>query len=115
MQLKATTTAILLLVLLITTLIVEAQVPTLPDVDTLGPVIICSSGGSGTNVNIASPRNQTYVANPVQLSFTVVAIGMFAQFSHIGYSVNGGTAGIPMADNNLAPAPNPTHRCFANS
>jgi outer membrane protein assembly factor BamB len=68
-----------------------APYPTPPDVPTLGPVIICSSGDSGTDVKIFSHQNQSYSQSQIQLSFSVVAIGMFGQFGNVGYSLDGGT------------------------
>lgn len=68
----------------------QAQAPTPPNVSTLGPVIICSTGNSA-NVKILSPQNnQSYSSNQVQLIFSVQAFGMFGQFGNIGYSLDGG-------------------------
>lgn len=74
----------------LTSLGVEAQAPEPPNVVTLGPPIICSAGDSATNVKILSPQNHSYGKNPIQLDFSVTAIGMFGQFGNVGYSVDGG-------------------------
>ncbi len=84
---------VVVLLLLPILLLAEAygQVPTPPNVSTLGPVIICSAGDSATNVKILSPQdNQNYSSNQVQLNFTVQALGMFGQFGNIGYSLDNG-------------------------
>jgi hypothetical protein len=83
---------ILMLAILSALSITEAQAPTPPSVPTLGPVIICSVGDSATNVKILSPQNhQNFSNNKLQVNFTVQALGMFAQFGNIGYSLDGGT------------------------
>ena len=65
----------------------NAQVPTPPDVPTLGPIIICDQGNY---VNISSPRNQNYPSNPIQLAFTITVSTMLGQFGNVGYSIDGG-------------------------
>jgi len=88
---KALTLAILLCVLLIPTL-AEAQVPTPPDVPTLGPALtIISSGSDHTNVKIISPINQTNYSGELKLTISVEAVGMLGQFGNVGYSIDGGT------------------------
>jgi hypothetical protein len=67
-------------------LVVEAQ-PEPPNVDTLGPVVFFSESG---NVVILSPKSSTNYENPIQLNFTVEALGMFGQFGNVGVSVDGG-------------------------
>lgn len=63
---KALIAAIMLSILL-TPSLAEAQAPTPPNVPTLGPVIICSAGDSGTNVKILSPQNQLFKqSNPTK-------------------------------------------------
>ena len=64
--------------------------PQPPNVATLGPPVICSAGDSGTNVKIFSPQNQSYPNDPIQLVFSVTAIGMLGQFGNVGYSLDGG-------------------------
>jgi hypothetical protein len=73
----------------ITPLLAKAQ-PQPPSVATLGPPVICSAGDAGTNVKIFSPQNQIYSNNPIQLVFSVTAIGMLGQFGNVGYSLDGG-------------------------
>jgi parallel beta-helix repeat protein len=67
-------------------LVVEAQ-PQPPNVDTLGPVVFFSDSG---NVTILSPKNSTNYVNPIQIIFTVEALGMFGQFGNVGVSLDGG-------------------------
>ena len=69
--------------------LVKAQ-PQPPNVATLGPPVICSAGDGGTYVKIFSPQNQVYTNNPIQLRFSVTAIGMLGQFGNVGYSIDGG-------------------------
>jgi hypothetical protein len=68
-------------------LVVEAQAPEPPDVDTLGPVVFSYQSG---NVVILSPRNSTNYAKTIQLIFAVEATGMFGQFGNVGVSLDGG-------------------------
>ena len=81
---------LLILCLVISTLsfplVVEAQ-PQPPNVDTLGPVVFFYQSG---NVIILSPKNSINYVNPIQLNFTVEAIGMFGQFGNVGVSIDGG-------------------------
>ena len=65
----------------------NAQVPTPPDVPTLGPIIICDQGNY---VNIAPPETQNYPNNPIQLTFTITVSTMLGQFGNVGYSIDGG-------------------------
>jgi hypothetical protein len=74
--------------LLLMPLIAQAQSQ---NVETLGPVIICSAGDDGgTNVNIISPQGNMTIQNPVELNFTATIMTMFGQFGHIGYSIDSG-------------------------
>jgi hypothetical protein len=68
-------------------LVVEAQAPEPPDVDTLGPAVFSYESG---NVVILSPRNSSNYANPIQLIFAVEENGMFGQFGNVGVSLDGG-------------------------
>ena len=86
---KALTVAIMLSILLSLSF-AEAQAPTPPNVPTLGPVIICSAGDSGNNIEIVSPVNQSNYSGEIHLIFTTVAVGMFGQFGNVGYSLDGG-------------------------
>ncbi|HLN46463.1 MAG TPA: hypothetical protein VK209_12225 [Candidatus Sulfotelmatobacter sp.] len=88
---------ILIIFLTITTIatqpfisIVAKAQPQPQNVETLGPLIICSAGDSLTNVKISSPQNQSCLNNPIQLNFSVTAVGMFKQFGNIGYSLDSG-------------------------
>jgi hypothetical protein len=87
---KKTLAAAILLCLLAPSL-AEAQVPTPPDVPTLGPPIIVTSGDSGTNVKILSPKTQAEYPKEVQLDISIEAVGMLGQFGNVGYSLDGGT------------------------
>jgi len=69
----------------------KGQVPTPPDVPTLGPPIIVSSGSEYTNVKIISPINQTNHSGEVQLKISIDAVGLLGQFGNVGYSLDGGT------------------------
>jgi hypothetical protein len=85
-------TIILLLSLLLSVSLATAQVPTPPDVPTLGPsLVIISSGSEYTNIKIASPINQTSYADEIKLTITVEAVGLLGQFGNVGYSIDGGT------------------------
>ena len=84
------TLAIAILLCLLSPSLAEAQVPTPPDVPSLGPAIILSSGDSYTNVNL-NLKNQTEYPSDVQLVISIVAVGMFGQFGNVGYSLDGGT------------------------
>ena len=64
----------------------NAQVPTPPDVPTLGPIIICDQGNY---LNVSSPQNRTYPNNPIQLTFTITVSTMLGQFGNVGYSIDG--------------------------
>jgi hypothetical protein len=86
---KNTFTAAIMVLILSTLPLAEAQ-PTPPNVSTLGPVIIHSAGDSATNVKILSPQNHSQSNSPIQLNFTVQAVGMFGQFGNIGYSLDNG-------------------------
>jgi hypothetical protein len=86
-KMKVTLAALVIAVLLLMPFIVQAQVPTPPDVPTLGPIIICDQGNF---LNVSSPRNQNYPTNPIQLTFTVVVSTLLGQFGNVGYSVDGG-------------------------
>ena len=75
---------------LLTLLTIEsatAQVPTPPDVPTLGPIIICDQGNY---LNVSSPQNRNYPNNPIQLTFTITVSTMLGQFGNVGYSIDGG-------------------------
>ena len=65
----------------------SAQVPTPPDVPTLGPIIICDQGNY---LNVTSPQNRNYPNNPIQLTFTITVSTMLGQFGNVGYSIDGG-------------------------
>ena len=65
----------------------SAQVPTPPDVPTLGPIIICDQGNY---LNVSSPQNRNYPNNPIQLTFTITVSTMLGQFGNVGYSIDGG-------------------------
>ena len=65
----------------------NAQVPTPPDVPTLGPIIICDQGNY---LNVSSPQNRNYPNNPIQLAFTITVSTMLGQFGNVGYSIDGG-------------------------
>jgi hypothetical protein len=65
----------------------DAQVPTPPDVPTLGPIIICDQGNY---LNVSSPQNRNYPNNPIQLTFTITVSTMLGQFGNVGYSIDGG-------------------------
>jgi len=73
--------------LLLTPFFVQAQVPTPPDVPTLGPIIICDQGNY---VGVSSPQNQNYQSNPIQLTFMINVTSMLGQFGNVGYSIDGG-------------------------
>ena len=77
--------------LLFIPLLVVAQIPTPPDVSTLGPVIICSAGDSGNFVKITSLENKTKYPNPIQLNFNTQQITLLGQSYNVGYSIDGGT------------------------
>lgn len=83
---------LLLISLLLSISLAEAQVPTPPDVQTLGPSLtIISSGNDYTNVKITSPINQTEYSGELKLIITVEAVGLLGQFGNVGYSIDGGT------------------------
>ena len=87
MKRKALATILVLLISLLIPLVVEAQAPEPPNVDTLGPVVFSYQSG---NVVILSPRNSTNYANQIQLIFAVEKNGMFGQFGNVGVSLDGG-------------------------
>jgi hypothetical protein len=87
---KRTIVIAILLCFFLAPLLAEAQVPTPPDVPTLGPAIIASSGDAGHNVTILSPKNQTEYANEIKLVISIEAIGLLGQFGNVGYSLDGG-------------------------
>jgi len=66
---------------------VNAQVPTPPDVPTLGPIIICDQGNY---LNLSSPQNRNYLNTPIQLTFTITISTLLGQFGNVGYSIDGG-------------------------
>ncbi len=76
--------------LLLFPLLAEAQ-PQPPDVPTLGPALIMSAGDGFTNVTVYSPQNQSYQEKPIELTFSVDAVGMFGQFGNVGYQIDQGT------------------------
>jgi hypothetical protein len=65
----------------------SAQVPTPPDVPTLGPIIICDQGNY---LNVSSPQSRNYPNNPIQLTFTITVSTMLGQFGNVGYSIDSG-------------------------
>jgi hypothetical protein len=67
-------------------LVAEAQ-PEPPNVDTLGPVVLCPPSG---NAIILSPINSTSYVNQIQLFFVVEAYGLLGQFGNVGVSIDGG-------------------------
>ncbi len=83
--------AFIILIMAISSLILvesaSAQVPTPPDVPTLGPIIICDQGNY---LNVTSPQNRNYPNNPIQLTFTITVTTMLGQFGNVGYSIDGG-------------------------
>ena len=87
---KRTLIIVTILFTLLVSSLAEAQVPTPPDVPTLGPVIIGSAGDSGNFVKITSLENQTKYPNPIQLNFNTQQITLLGQFYNIGYSIDGG-------------------------
>ena len=80
-------TAAVLIAVLLMPFLAEVEVPTPPDVPTLGPVIICDQGNY---ITVSSPQNQNYAGNPITLSFAVNVSTMLGQFGNVGYSVDGG-------------------------
>lgn len=89
---KKALSIVLLISILLSISLAEAQVPTPPDVATLGPsLVIVSSGSDYTNVKITSPTNQTNYSGELKLTITVEAVGLLGQFGNVGYSVDGGT------------------------
>ena len=91
-MMKKALTIIILMSVLLSLSLAEAQVPTPPDVATLGPsLVIVSSGSDYTNVKITSPINQTNYSGELKLTITVEAAGLLGQFGNVGYSVDGGT------------------------
>ena len=86
-KMKAILAVAVITALLLTPFLVQAQVPTPPDVPTLGPIVIYSQGDF---VNISSPKNQNYPNNPIQLRFTINVTTMLGQFGNVGYSVDDG-------------------------
>jgi hypothetical protein len=87
---KRTLIIVTILFTLLVSSLAEAQVPTPPDVPTLGPVIIGSAGDSGNFVKITSLENQTKYQNPIQLKFNIQEITLLGQFYNVGYSIDGG-------------------------
>jgi hypothetical protein len=87
LHMKATLVVAVIMTLLLIPLSAVAQVPTPPDVPTLGPVIICDLGNY---INISSPTNRNYPGTPIQLTFTINVTTMLGQFGNVGYSVDGG-------------------------
>jgi hypothetical protein len=89
---KKALTIVVLMSLLLSISFAHAQVPTPPDVATLGPsLVIVSSGSDYTNVKITSPTNQTTQPGELKLSITVEAVGLLGQFGNVGYNIDGGT------------------------
>jgi len=89
---KKALTIVILVSLLLSISLAEAQVPSPPDVPTLGPSLtIVSSGNDYTNVKITTPINQTNYSGELILIITVEAVGLLGQFGNVGYSIDGGT------------------------
>jgi len=84
---KAALAAAVISALLLTPFLVQAQVPTPPDVPTLGPIIICDQGNY---LDVSSPQNRNYPSNPIQLTFTITVSTLLGQFGNVGYSIDGG-------------------------
>lgn len=85
---------LILLVLIISTALLtanlaNAQVPTPPDVPTLGPPVFYDNCSNNQTI-ISSPVNGQICKNPVTLSFSVTSMGMLGQFGNVGYSLDGG-------------------------
>jgi len=89
---KRTLIIVTILFTLLVSSLAEAQVPTPPDVPTLGPELtIISSGDNGTNVKITSPINQENYAGELKLIISIEAVGLLGQFGNVGYSLDEGT------------------------
>jgi nitrous oxidase accessory protein len=84
---KKTFLAIVIISSLLIPLVAQAQVPQPPNVDTLGPLVLCSQSGG---VTIFSPKGSINNQSSVALVFTVEESGLLGQFGNVGYSLDGG-------------------------